>query len=152
MDRVPRSVTPWADCGSLTPESTDAAGVPRMGLLATCGSHPVHTQHRHRRVCTRLKFPRFGAPRLYSLSQIPSILWAAVQETRTCLKHRQTVSHCGAALFSHEWQTDSRIAVLEADCMQSVAANLPACALNLRRRSSALPIPTSFFADLQQSP
>jgi hypothetical protein len=39
----------------------------------------------------------------------------------------------------------------KADCMQS-AANLPACALNLRRRSSALPIPTSFFADLQQSP
>ena len=62
-----------------------------------------------------------------------------------------TVSHCGAALFSREWQADPRISVLEADCMQS-AANLPACSLNLRRQSSALPIPTSFFADLQQSP
>jgi hypothetical protein len=63
-----------------------------------------------------------------------------------------TVSHCGAALFSREWQADPRISVLEADCMQSAAANLPAFALNLRRQSSALPIPTSFFADPQQSP
>jgi len=63
-----------------------------------------------------------------------------------------SVSHCGAGLFSCEWQADPRTVVLEADCRQSAAENLPACALNLRRQSSALPIPTSFFADLPQSP
>ena len=57
--------------------------------------------------------------------------------------------HVPVTPSAHAAQTPQSLP--KADCMQS-AANLPACALNLRRRSSALPIPTSFFAALQQSP
>ena len=57
--------------------------------------------------------------------------------------------HVPVTPSAHAAQTTQSLP--KADCMQS-AANLPACSLNLRRQSSALPIPTSFFADLQQSP